>query len=106
LTLLGNGDMVSGSYDNTIKIWNTEDGTVTRILTGHKNLISALKILKNGDLVSSSPDCTIKIWDVENGTIKKNITENAAVYPLEQLENGYLVSGTYADESGPINIWE
>ena len=45
--MLVNGDLVSGSYDNTIKISNTEDGTLKRTLIGHNSHISALK---NGEI--------------------------------------------------------
>jgi WD40 repeat protein len=32
LTVLQNGDLASGSADNTIKIWNPINGTLKRIL--------------------------------------------------------------------------
>ena len=37
LTLLPSGDLVSGSCDCTIIVWNIEDGTVKRTLKGHLN---------------------------------------------------------------------
>ena len=102
LTLLANGDLVSGSTDRTIKIWNLEDGTVKRTLTGHCKYVFALKELENRDLVSGSADGTIKIWDTENGTVKKEIKAGSCVNSFEVLHNGDLISAS--DQS--IIIWD
>ena len=51
LTQLEYGDLVNVSTDRTIKIWNTEDGTVKRTLTGHSKYVFALKELDNRDFV-------------------------------------------------------
>ena len=63
IILLENGDLVSGSQDTTIKVWNVNEGRVKKTLTGHTDNVCALELLNNGDLVSGSSDKTIKIWD-------------------------------------------
>ena len=63
LTVLQNGNLVSGSSDNTIKIWNPTTGALIQTLTGHTDWIWALTVLQNGNLVSGSLDNTIKIWE-------------------------------------------
>ena len=60
LAKLKNGDLVSGYYDNTIKIWNVNDGSLKKILLGHTNFVESLTTLPNGDLVSGSWDKRIK----------------------------------------------
>ena len=60
LAILKNGDLVSGYYDNTIKIWNVNDGSLKKILLGHTNFVESLTTLPNGDLVSGSWDKRIK----------------------------------------------
>ena len=62
LTTLSNGDFVSGSYQE-IQIWNQNNGTLKRTLSGHTGWVMALTRLPNGDLVSGSYDNTIKIWN-------------------------------------------
>ena len=101
LALLQNGDLVSGSWDKTIKVWNVDNGTVKRTLTGHISFIFAFKVLDNGDLVSGSYD-RIKVSDVATGTAKKDICVNSKVNSLEVLQNGDLVSAS----SSSIIIWE
>ena len=102
LTLLENGYLVSGSSDRTIKIWNLEDGTVKRTLTGHYKYVFALKELENRDLVSGSADEAIKIWDTENGTVKQEMKTGSGVNSFEVLHNGDLISAS--DQS--IIIWD
>jgi WD40 repeat protein len=54
--------LVSGSHDNTIKVWNLSIGKV-RTLIGHTAPITSVVLSANGQfLVSGSTDCTIKVW--------------------------------------------
>ena len=93
--VLENGDLVSGSEDSTIKIWNVDNGTVKRTLTGHIEWVKKLVMLENGDLVSCSDDTTIKIWNTENGTVKRTLTGHTEyVDVLKVLGKGGLVSGS------------
>jgi WD40 repeat protein len=62
LAVLQNGDLASGSWDNTIKIWDTNTGSLKRTLVGHTGYVWSLAVLQNGDLASGSWDNTIKIW--------------------------------------------
>jgi WD40 repeat protein len=66
LTVLQNGDLASGSWDSTIKIWNPIDGTLKRTLNEHTDEVCALTVLQNGDLASGSRDKTIKIWSTKS----------------------------------------
>ena len=67
LTVLDNGDLVSGSVDKTILIWNTTNGSVKQNLTGHTNFVRGLKQLSTDILASGSNDNTI-IWTVNSGS--------------------------------------
>lgn len=56
---------VSGSDDNTIKIWDLATGRLRQTLTGHEHWVSSVSISPDGStLVSGSADKTIKIWRV------------------------------------------
>jgi WD40 repeat protein len=77
-TLTGHSDMVtsvvyspdgrylaSGSWDNTIKIWEVATGKELRTLTGHSIRVSSVVYSPDGRyLASGSGDKTIKIWRV------------------------------------------
>lgn len=97
-----NGDIVSDSDDNQIKVWNRVTGQCTHTLTEHNDAVSALAVLPNGDLVSGSHDDTIKIWD----GITKQCTHtliHEGVNALAILPNGDIVSGS---ENGIIKVWD
>ena len=52
--------IVSGSDDNTIKVWD-ENGVCVSTLVGHTNWVTSVCVM--GDkIVSGSEDNTIKVW--------------------------------------------
>jgi WD40 repeat protein len=56
--------LVSGSDDNTIKIWDLATGQLRQTL-GHDDIVQSVSISPDGStLVSGSADRTIKIWRV------------------------------------------
>ncbi|KAM5528787.1 Vegetative incompatibility protein HET-E-1-like protein 7 [Fusarium oxysporum f. sp. phaseoli] len=60
--------IASGSYDNTIKIWNTATGEEERTLMGHTGRVTSIVFSKDGKLVASgSWDETVKIWNLAMG---------------------------------------
>ena len=62
LALLSNGDLASGSGDNSIIIWNPNNGIKLMTLQVHTLSVISLALLSNGDLASGSYDDSIIIW--------------------------------------------
>ena len=58
--------LATGSYDATIKIWDTETGKEIRTLRGHQSGIRTLQF-DDCKLISGSSDSTIKIWNWQTG---------------------------------------
>ena len=57
--------IVSGSYDNTIKIWSMKGGSLLRTLEGHSSYVMSVSISPDGStIVSGSDDNTIRIWSM------------------------------------------
>ena len=55
--------ILSGSGDNSIKIWNYETNELVQTLTGHTNTVKSILYIPNTKyIVSGSYDKTIKIW--------------------------------------------
>ena len=70
-------NIISGSYDQTIKIWDVKTGKLLKTFTGHSDDINSLALSKDGKiLVSSSGDKTIKIWDLTTGKNVQTIAAN------------------------------
>jgi WD40 repeat protein len=102
LTVLQNGDLVSGSYQE-IKIWNSSLGSIKNTLIGQRFMVYSLAVLQNGDLASGSYQ-EIKIWDCSTGLIKYTfIGHSDLVTSLTVLQNGDLASGS-RDQT--IKIWD
>ena len=57
--------LASGSGDETIKIWNVNNGSQIRQLKGHSDYIRSVAFSPNGKMLASgSDDCIIKIWNI------------------------------------------
>jgi WD40 repeat protein len=60
--------VVSGSGDNTVKIWDTGSGACLKTLDGHTNWVNLVAFSHDGtQVVSGSYDHTVKIWDAGSG---------------------------------------
>jgi WD40 repeat protein len=64
LTVLGDGvTVVSGSHDNTLRIWDTETGKCVRSVEGHTKAVRSVATLADGmSFVSSSEDSNLLLW--------------------------------------------
>ena len=62
LAQLSDGRVVSGSADNTLKVWNITTGVCELTLTGHIDDVHCLAQLSDGRVVSGSDDSTLKVW--------------------------------------------
>ncbi|QDU21931.1 serine/threonine-protein kinase [Urbifossiella limnaea] len=60
--------IVTGSWDNTAKVWDARTGTLLLDLKGHTHLVSGVSFSPDGTrIVTGSPDKTAKIWDARTG---------------------------------------
>ena len=75
LSVTSTHKIVSGSYDNTIRIWVMK-GECINILYGHDYGIYSLCVLSSGVLVSGSADAMLKFWDLETGIVIDTLEEH------------------------------
>ena len=102
--LLKYGRIASGSWDKTIKIWDTNNYSCLSTLSGHSDRIYSLIVLPDGRLASGSADSTIKIWDTNNYSCLSTLTGHSdRIYSLIVLPDERLASGS-ADKT--IKIWD
>jgi WD40 repeat protein len=97
--------LVSGSWDNTIKVWGLSDGKLLRTLSGHQNGVMSVAISSDGQtLASGSEDNTIKVWGLRDGKLLRTLSghqyyvKSVAISPDGQT----LVSGS---DDNTIKVW-
>ena len=68
------GHIVSGSIDNTIKLWDTVTGDLQNTLNGHSKSVRTVAFSPDGtQIVSGSDDKTIKLWDTITGDLQNTL---------------------------------
>ncbi len=107
LSFTPNGvQLVSGSFDKTIKVWQLDTGEVIHTLTERVKGVFALAVSPNGKLLASgSWDELIELWDLETGTLLKHLHQHqASVRSLAiSPDSQTLISGSL-DRS--IALWQ
>ena len=74
LALTGDGRVVSGSDDGTVKVWDLNSGQEERTLSGHGGGVMALALTGDGRVVSGSYDGTVKVWDLNSGQEERTLS--------------------------------
>ncbi|MEG4804114.1 NB-ARC domain-containing protein [Microcoleus sp. ARI1-B5] len=66
--------LASGSYDQTVKLWDVCTGQLLKTLQEHTSWVWSVRFSPDGDSVASgSSDETIKLWDVQAGECLKTL---------------------------------
>ncbi|MSV29911.1 MAG: glycosyltransferase [Bryobacterales bacterium] len=95
-------EVVSGSDDNTIKIWDRQSGQLLRTLEGHSGWVSSVAVTGN-EVVSGSGDETIKIWDRQSGQLLRTLEGHSGGVMSVAVTGNEVVSGS-SDKT--IKIWD
>ena len=85
--------IISGSYDNTIKIWNINSGTCIKTLEGHIYSVNSVAI-KDNLIISGSTDNTIKIWDISTGLCIKTLEGHTHWVYSVAIKDNLIISGS------------
>ena len=62
VAVMENQNIVSGSWDKTIKIWSQSTGECLHTLSGHTGDVNSVAVLPTNEIVSASDDKTLNIW--------------------------------------------
>jgi WD40 repeat protein len=62
--------VVSGSSDQTVRIWNVTTGEVEAELKGHTDSVGSVAFSQDGrQVISGSDDQSVRIWNVTTGEV-------------------------------------
>ena len=96
--------LASGSFDETIKLWDmaTHDCVVT--LTGHTEWVTSVAFSPDGKLIASgSYDDTVKLWDVKMGRLVLTLPHDYDIESVAFSPDGWLLASTFGSA---IKLWE
>jgi len=88
--------LASGSWDKTIKVWNTSDKKDVVTMFGHKGRVTALTALPRGRIASGSEeDTSVRIWDLDAAReIACLKGHGLGVNALAALDSGWIAMGS------------
>jgi small GTP-binding protein len=97
---------LSGSFDNTVRLWDVEDGRCLRVLEGHSgNVYSVAWSADQRFALSGSGDGTVRLWDVEDGRclrVLEGHTDQVFVVAWS-ADQRFALSGS---EDNTVRLWE
>ncbi|PWY97791.1 WD40 repeat-like protein [Testicularia cyperi] len=93
--------LISGSLDNTLKVWDVRTGRCIRTLFGHVEGVWSLDVDKLR-IASASHDRTIKIWDRDTGVCQNTLVGHKGAVTCVSLSDDKIVSGS---DDGDIKVW-
>jgi WD40 repeat protein len=65
--------LVTCSADQTVRIWNADNGAAVRTLSGHRDYVYAIGVSPDGNLIASGGfDGEVRIWKVADGVLVKS----------------------------------
>ena len=87
--------LVTGSMDQSLKIWQIDTGFLTQVLVGHDDVVTCCCVSEDGKVVvSGGQDKHIYIWDVQTGAVKRSITAKAVISAVQiTFDNSLILSG-------------
>ena len=97
-----NNKIVSGSDDNTLKVWNASTGRCLRTLVGHTGGVWSSQ-MEGNTIVSGSTDRSLKIWNAESGECVHTLYGHTSTVRCMHLHNNLVVSGS---RDATLRMWD
>ncbi|XP_063863862.1 uncharacterized WD repeat-containing protein alr3466-like [Scylla paramamosain] len=99
--------IVSGSFDESVRIWDVKTGKCLKTLPAHSDPVSAVNFNRDGTLiVSSSYDGLCRIWDTTSGQCLKTLIDddNPPVSFVKFSPNGKYILAATLDNT--LKLWD
>ena len=106
--------IVSGSSDNTVRLWNTETGGLMKTITIPKNLITSVAFSPNGSIIAcgvgwlesnSEMRGEIRLLDVKQGKLTKILVgHEGAVLSVAFSPEGRILASASTDRT--VRLWD
>ncbi|XP_036038678.1 WD repeat-containing protein 86 isoform X1 [Onychomys torridus] len=100
---MGGGLLVTGSTDDTAKVWQVASGCCHQTLRGHTGAVLCLVLsVSSHTAFTGSTDATVRAWDILSGEQLRVFREHQGSVICLELTDGLLYSGS-ADRT--VKCW-
>ncbi|UAW63871.1 NACHT domain-containing protein [Mycoavidus sp. HKI] len=98
--------LASGSWDNTVRLWEAESGVLVHTLEGHTNRVYSVAYSPSGDqLASGSRDNTVRVWDANTGASHHTLRGHTAyVWSVAYSPSGDQLASGSDDQT--VRVWD
>ncbi|CAH0546131.1 unnamed protein product [Brassicogethes aeneus] len=94
--------IVSGSDDNTLKVWSATTGKCLRTLVGHTGGVWSSQ-MSGSTIISGSTDRTLKVWDADTGVCIHTLYGHTSTVRCMHLHGKKVVSGS---RDATLRVWD
>lgn len=94
--------IVSGSDDNTLKVWSSETGRCLRTLYGHTGGVWSSQLSPDNIVISGSTDRTLRVWNALNGQCLHTLYGHTSTVRCMSLHGNQVVSGS---RDATLRVW-
>nr|XP_033806007.1 F-box/WD repeat-containing protein 7-like isoform X1 [Geotrypetes seraphini] len=94
--------IVSGSDDNTLKVWSAITGECVQTLVGHTGGVWSSQMREN-IVVSGSTDRTLKVWNADSGECIHTLYGHTSTVRCMHLHGNRVVSGS---RDATLRLWD
>ncbi|KAL1130601.1 hypothetical protein AAG570_011847 [Ranatra chinensis] len=94
--------IVSGSDDNTLKVWSATTGKCLRTLVGHTGGVWSSQ-MSGSTIISGSTDRTLKVWNAETGQCIHTLYGHTSTVRCMHLHGKKVVSGS---RDATLRVWD
>ncbi len=97
--------IISGSVDDTLRLWNVEQFRLIRTMQGHPFPILNLKYSPNGATVATgSTDGVLRLWDVASGRLSQSLEGHIGwITGLDISRDGRWLASSAEDST--VRLW-